>query len=104
VLCAPIVLSTKCSSQKKGSPQSGLLPKSALPYGISENLLYPIAIRQKKMFLNKFVLRGSILKIFQDIATFHPQKYLFDLLFSEKIVPTFTFSKAVFRKNCTNIF
>ena len=50
------------------------------------------------MFLNKVVLRGSILKIFQDIATFHTQKYLFDLLFSEKIVPTFTFSKAVFRK------
>ena len=46
------------------------------------------------MFLNKFVLRGAILKFFQDIATFHPQKYLFDLLFSEKIVPTFS----LFRK------
>ena len=104
VLCALIVLSSKCSSPKKFSSQSVLNPNSALLKGISENLLYLNAFYQKKLCMNKFVLKTTILKFFQVVATLHRQKYLFESLISKQIVPTFTISKAVFRKKCPNLF
>ena len=62
VLCAPIVLFTKKVLCQVFSQV--LLSKSALPKGLSENLLYLNAFRPKKLFLKKFVLKSASLKFF----------------------------------------
>ena len=100
VLCAPIVLSSKCSSQKKCSSPKCSPSKKCSPKRSFRKFALSKCFPPEKTVSEQVRFEKSNSKIFLGYSYFPSSKISFRVAISKKIVPTFAFSKAVFRKNC----